>query len=177
MTWIVQTAAAAFGTLGFAVMFGAPMKHYAYCGAVGAIGWLVYLILEPHTSMASATFLAAIVVILLSRWFAVRRRCPVTIFLISGIIPLVPGTGIYWAAYYTVTGQLSLATEWGFQSVKIAVAIVLGIVFVFELPQKVFSSGKPVEGLPNGQTGQRWKTAANRKTTRSHERRRKDALH
>ena len=81
------------------------------------------------------------IVILLSRCFAVREHCPVTIFLISGIIPLVPGAGIYRAAYYTVTNQLYLAVQTGFDAVKMAVAIVLGIVFVFEIPQAVFRIG------------------------------------
>ena len=70
-----------------------------------------------------------------------RFVSPVTIFLISGIIPLVPGAGIYRAAYYTVTDQLYLAVQTGFDAVKMAVAIVLGIVFVFEIPQTVFQIG------------------------------------
>ena len=65
-------------------------------------------------------------------------RFPVTIFLISGIFPLVPGAGIYWTVYYLVTEQLGLAVYTGYEAVKAAVAIVLGIVFVFELPQGVF---------------------------------------
>lgn len=69
---------------------------------------------------------------------AVREKCPVTIFLISGIIPLVPGAGIYWSAFYMVTDQLAEAGEAGFAAVKAAIAIVLGIVCVFELPQGVF---------------------------------------
>ena len=77
----------------------------------------------------------------MSRWFAVRERCPVTIFLISGIIPLVPGAGIYRAAYYAVTDQLYLAAQTGFDALKMAVAIVLGIVFVFEIPQAAFRIG------------------------------------
>ena len=59
-------------------------------------------------------------------------------FLISGIFPLVPGAGIYWTVYYLVTEQLGLAVYTGYEAVKAAVAIVLGIVFVFELPQGVF---------------------------------------
>mgnify|MGYP003371754346 FL=1 len=86
-------------------------------------------------------FLATVLVILLSRFFAVRKRCPVTIFLISGILPLVPGAGIYWTAYYLVTNQLDLALSKGFLAVKVAVAIVLGIVFVFEIPQRFFKRG------------------------------------
>ncbi len=50
----------------------------------------------------------------------------------------MPGAGIYWAAYYTVSNQLQMALETGYGAVKVAVAIVLGIVFVFELPEKWF---------------------------------------
>ena len=78
------------------------------------------------------------VVIFLSRLAAVLKKCPVTIFLIAGIFPLVPGAGVYWTAYYIVTDQLRLAAETGYTAVKVAVAIVLGIVFIFELPQGLF---------------------------------------
>lgn len=58
--------------------------------------------------------------------------------LIPGIFPLVPGAGVYWTSYYIVTGQLDQALVTGFQALKMAVAIVLGIVFIFELPQGFF---------------------------------------
>ena len=51
----------------------------------------------------------------------------------------MPGAGIYWTAYYLVTNELDLAGARGFLTLKIAVAIVLSILLVFELPQKVFS--------------------------------------
>lgn len=136
----LQVLAAFGGTVGFSLLFGVPARYYPYCGLIGGIGWLVYLFFLPGTSATIATFCATVVVILLSRWFAVRKRCPATLFLISGIFPLVPGAGIYWAAYYTVSNQLSMALETGFGAVKGAVAIVLGIVFVFELPEKWFHS-------------------------------------
>ena len=41
-----------------------------------------------------------------------------TIFLIAGIFPLVPGAGVYWTAYYIVTDQLRLAAETGYTAVK-----------------------------------------------------------
>ena len=61
--------------------------------------------------------------------------------MISGIFPLVPGAGVYWTAYYIVTNDVMKAAETGFMALKVAVAIVLGIVFVFQLPQKVFRVG------------------------------------
>ena len=135
---MLQVLTAAAGTVGFSLLFGVPSNYYPYCGLIGGIGWLVYLCLLPASTATVATFCATVIVILLSRWFAVRKRCPATLFLISGIFPLVPGAGIYWAAYYTVSNQLQMALETGYGAVKVAVAIVLGIVFVFELPEKWF---------------------------------------
>lgn len=136
-----QVLAAVIGTVGFSVLYGVPRQYYPYCGLTGGAGWLVYSLLIPWCSAPEATLFASVVVILLSRLFAVRERCPVTIFLISGIFPLVPGAGVYWTAYYIVTNDVMKAAQTGFMALKVAVAIVLGIVFVFQLPQWVFRLG------------------------------------
>lgn len=138
MSVIAEAAAAVTGTVAFSLLFGVPVRFYPYCGLIGGSGWLVYAGLMNGVTAPSAALAATIVVILLSRTFAVRERCPVTIFLISGIFPLVPGAGVYWTAYYIVTNELELAVRTGFLALKVAVAIVLGIVFVFELPQGFF---------------------------------------
>ena len=101
--------------------------------------WFIPLgVLLAGCGLFGSTFFATVLVVFLSRLSAVRRHCPVTIFLVAGIFPLVPGAGIYWTAYYVVTDQLAKASDRGFQTLKIAVAIVLGILFVFEFPQKWF---------------------------------------
>lgn len=135
---IGQVLAAVIGTVAFSVLYSVPREYYPYCGFIGGLGWLVYCLLIPLASAPESTFLAAILVVLVSRVCAVWERCPVTIFLISGIFPLVPGGGVYWTAYYIVTDQMELAAETGFMALKVAVAIVLGIVIVFQIPQKVF---------------------------------------
>lgn len=147
LSLLLQGLMAAIATTGFSLLFGVPQRYYPYCGLIGGGCWILYLNLRLIVTAPVATFFTTVAVILISRWFAVRKRCPVTIFLISGIIPLVPGTGVYWASYYTVTGQLDIAGKTGFEAMKIAVAIVLGIIFVFELPQRFFRFGsQPKEG-------------------------------
>ena len=135
---IQEILAAMVGTIAFSLLFGVPRKYYAYCGLIGGAGWGVYSAAGLLWAPAQSALAATIVVILLSRLAAVKERCPVTIFLISGIFPLVPGAGVYWTMYYMVTDQLYLAVQTGYTAVKVAVAIVLGIVFVFELPQGLF---------------------------------------
>jgi len=85
-----------------------------------------------------ACFAGTIVVVLLSRIFAVWKKCPITVFLVSGIFPLVPGAGVYYTAYYFVTDSLRLASQKGIESLKMAFAIVLGIVFVVSIPKQWF---------------------------------------
>lgn len=138
MNLLMEFIPAVTGTIAFSLIFGVPTRYYPYCGLIGGAGWLVYSGLLRYLTSPACALAATIVVILLSRIFAVRKCCPVTIFLISGIFSLVPGTGIYWTAYYIVTDELGLAVATGFQALKVAVAIVLGIVFVFELPQGFF---------------------------------------
>ena len=135
---IQEILAAMVGTIAFSLLFGVPRKYYAYCGLIGGAGWGVYSAAGLLWAPAQSALAATIVVILLSRLAAVKERCPVTIFLISGIFPLVPGAGVYWTVYYMVTDQLYLAVQTGYTAVKVAVAIVLGIVCVFELPQGLF---------------------------------------
>lgn len=135
---IPQVCAAMIGTISFSLLFGVPRKYYIWCGLIGGAGWAVHVLASSYISGAGASFAATVVVLFLSRAAAVRNRCPVTIFLISGIFPLVPGAGIYWTVYYLVTEQLGLAVYTGYEAVKAAVAIVLGIVVVLELPQGVF---------------------------------------
>ena len=137
---MVRTVLAFVGTIAFALLFGVPRKYFFSCGLIGGAGWLLYEVLMAFAGATAteATFFATVLVILLSRLRAVRERCPVTVFLISGIFPLVPGAGIYWTSYYLVTGEMGQAVSSGFVAVKAAIAIVLGIVFVFEIPNKAF---------------------------------------
>ena len=131
------------GTWGFLILFNIPRKYYLSGSLTGVAGWFTYLCMAENlgASTAMATFAGSFVIVLISRMLAVRMRCPITIFLIAGIIPLVPGAGVYYTAYYLMTGELALALEKGMGAVKVAFAIVLGIVFVLAIPRQFFQKG------------------------------------
>lgn len=137
---LLEMIPAALGTVAFAVIFGIPKKYYLYCAPIGAAGWILYRLMTElaGSGVFEATFLATALVVLLSRFVAVAERCPATIFVTAGIFPLVPGVGIYWAAYYLVTRQFDLAAINGFSALQTIVGIVIGIVFIFELPHRFF---------------------------------------
>ena len=66
--------------------------------------------------------------------FAVVLKMPVTVFLLSGIFPLVPGAGIYYTAYYFIQGNNALALSNGISTFKVAVALAVGISLVLSVP-------------------------------------------
>lgn len=126
----MQVLAAFVGTFSFAVLFGVPRSFYLPAGIVGMLGWLVFLSISRFTpaGVFASTFLAATVVAFLSRYAALKLKCPSTVFLICGIFPLIPGAGVFWSAYYIASSQYEAAMSSGLNAVKITLAIVLGII-------------------------------------------------
>lgn len=141
MSFIVlckECLAAFAGTVAFALLFHVPKRYYIWCGCIGVVSWVCFRLLQEPAGRMASVFLASVLVVFLSRLCAVWESCPVTIFMVPGLFPLIPGAGIYWTVYELVMKNPAEASARGFIALQDAVAIVLGIVAVFELPQKVF---------------------------------------
>ena len=126
---------AAAGTLSFAILFACPRRCLPYCALVGAVGWLWYELLTLlGADAATASLLAVIPLTILTRVFAITQKTPVTVFLLTGIFPLVPGAGIYYTAYYFLQGEQELFASKGGETFEVALALALGIALVCSLP-------------------------------------------
>ena len=121
-------------TAGFCILFNIPRRHMLFCGLLGVISWIVYILLRTPAGEVLATFIATCTIVLLSRVFSVIRKCPVILLLVPGMIPLAPGSAIYYTAYYFVTNDMSKAAEYSFLTLKLAFAIVLGIIVIIAVP-------------------------------------------
>ena len=91
MTFVLNLLLASTGSLAFAILYNVPRKFYLCAAFTGMAGWFCYYLIVPFTDTAVASFFGAVGVVLVSRIFAVWKKCPITVFLISGIFPLVPG--------------------------------------------------------------------------------------
>ncbi|WP_250229591.1 threonine/serine exporter family protein [Anaeropeptidivorans aminofermentans] len=126
-------------SLTFSLLFGVPKKELICCGLCGAIGWLIYELLSPGASSnVMPIFSASIAATTASRFFSFKRKNPITLYLIAGIIPLVPGVAIYYTMYNILTGNSVLAASYGIDTVRTAGVISLGIVIVLALPYQIF---------------------------------------
>ena len=75
-----------------------------------------------------------------SRILAAKRKNPVTIYIIAGIFPLVPGAGIYYTSYYLITNNIDTFATYGLSTLKTAGAIVMGIILGMAFPQSWFNT-------------------------------------
>lgn len=135
---LIQVLGAFVAVIAVAITFGVPKKFLVYSGLVGAIGWYVYLVLKDMDgNKVTSMFFAALVVALISHSFARIMKAPVTLFLISGILPLVPGVGMYRIVYNIITNNNTLAGFYFNETMQIAGMIALAI-FIMDTIFRIF---------------------------------------
>ncbi len=100
---------AGVAALGFAILFNVPLRALFACAACGTAGYLVRSTLVDlgGASVEAATLLSAISVAFLGVASGKRWRAPAPVFIIPGVIPLVPGA----LAFRTMIGVLTLVTS------------------------------------------------------------------
>lgn len=141
---IVHFIISVLATVSFAILFNAPKKEVIFCGFTGAIAWTVYYtITRNNINIIFATLVAAFALTIFARFLAVTRKNPVTVYLLPGIFPLVPGAGIYYTAYYLFMGNTEMSGIKGLETLELAGAIVFGIIFGFGIPQGWFHKLSP----------------------------------
>ncbi|WP_342565783.1 threonine/serine exporter family protein [Paenibacillus sp. FSL R7-0345] len=125
---ILQFVTSFFAAASFCILFNAPRRALLQCGFAGMIGWVLYLELDKQLDTVVATFLATVVVGVISQFFARTYKMPVIIFSVGGIIPLVPGGMAYDAMRKFVENDNNQAIQIGVQALLLSGAIATGLV-------------------------------------------------
>lgn len=119
-------------TAAFGVLFQAPRKSLHISGLIGAVGWVVYVYIRKDLNYDSfyAMFAATVVLSLLSELAARVFKQPVTIFVIPGIIPIVPGLGMYRGMAAIIENNYDAGVNILITTVMDASAIALGMMLM-----------------------------------------------
>ena len=128
MNLVSQFVLALFATMGFAVIFRVPARHIPACVIVGALGWVTYLITDYNIdSPTIACFFGACMVGLCSAISAHIFKEAMTIFIIPGILCLVPGANIFYTMEALLRSDIEKMAEVGIQTILMAGAIAMGL--------------------------------------------------
>ncbi|WP_077211843.1 threonine/serine exporter family protein [Bacillus dakarensis] len=118
-------ASAAFG-----IIFNTQKESLLPCGVVGMAGWVIYFLMtESDFDSVGATLAASFVVAVISQLFAKMYKTPIIIFIVAGIIPLVPGGMAYDAMRNFVENNYNLAVSLAAKAFLLSGAIALGLIF------------------------------------------------
>ena len=119
---------AGIATGGFAVLFNLRGKDLPLVAAGGALGWAVAMPVQAATgSQAVSYLLASMVIGVYAELVAAIRRRPASIYIACGIIPLVPGGGMYYTMLEYVRGNNWNGLSTGLATLLAAGAIAVGL--------------------------------------------------
>ncbi len=131
---------AGIAVISFSMQLNAPFREFPFIGIAAFVTQFVYMVGYYHLySILYATLLSSICLTLVSRILAYNRRIPITIFLIPGFWPIAPGAVVYKATLCFINNNLLSAQEFILLSIQMAGAIVIGVSFVYVIPQKFFN--------------------------------------
>lgn len=93
------------------------------------MGWAIYLLIFHFTEhLFFANFIAALMVYLYAETAARILKAPANIYLIPGIIPLLPGNALYYTMRGVVDGNNEMLSGYLAQTLSITFGIAAGIV-------------------------------------------------
>ena len=131
---ILQLITAMTGSMGCALLFHVRPRLILPAALGGFFNWGIYLIsarffggvLMP--SVVTAAFSA-----LYAEVMARRFRAPATVFFIPTIIPLIPGSTLYYTMSCIVSKDWNAAREFGYTTAQYALGIAAGVSLVWTL--------------------------------------------
>lgn len=116
-------------TIGFSVLFNSPKKEVFFAGVTGGLAWGSYIVMTKFfQSTIAGSFFGALTVGLLGEFLARLRKKPATLYITAGIVPLVPGAGMYYTMLAVIDNDFIRAANKGAETFFIAAAIAVGVI-------------------------------------------------
>lgn len=134
MDIIVQLLTALLGSLGFALLFGLKKQYLLSASLGGFIGWGLYLIgVKCFDNIFLACLLASAFCALYSEIIARVQKAPTTLFFITSVVPLIPGSMLYYTCSNAVTRDWESVKHFGVLTLQYALAIAAGSCVVWAI--------------------------------------------
>lgn len=134
----LQFIFAFISTIGFAVLFNIPKKAIIKASFGGGIGWIAFVYSNNHFhSLIVASFIGACIVAIISEIFARKFKETVTVFVIPGIIPLVPGAGMYYTMLSVVEKDFNKFASIGSETIFVAGSIAVALLIISSITRMI----------------------------------------
>jgi len=130
-SFLTPCLAALLACVGFSLLYNIHGKNILVASMCGMVAWAVYLLADMQTdSLCIPFFISGISIALYSEIAAYICKAPVTVYLIPGIIPLVPGLTIFRTMESCLTGDIMNFAIGCINTLKIGGAIAIGLILI-----------------------------------------------
>ncbi len=127
----LQCLAGLVGTLGFGLMFNMHGRGIPFALLGSVISWLVCsLCMRAGLSEPISYLFAAAASSVYAEIMARIRKFPATSYLLCALVPLIPGSGIYYTMDFIRRGMLNEAYDKGMATAMIAGAMAIGVLLI-----------------------------------------------
>ncbi len=131
---LIRILTATLGTLGFALVFRVRHWHLVWATLGGTLAWVSDVIVSHLGGGAFLSSLAgALAVCLWSEGMARWRKAPANVYLIPGIVPLLPGSALYYAMEGAIYSDMEVFTQRGIDALLASLGIAGGILIASEI--------------------------------------------
>lgn len=126
---IIQVITATIGALGFSIVFRVNERNVPAATFGGALGWIVYLAMfHLCENLFISYFVASLAVCFWAEIMARVLKAPSNIYLVPGIIPLIPGGSLFYTTKAIVEGNWQAFFDNGLNTVWITFGMAAGMV-------------------------------------------------
>lgn len=134
MDIFLQLFTALLGSAGFALIFNLRARYLALAAAGGVLCWGTYLLMTfCGEALFPASLIAAAVSALYAEIAARFAKAPATLILIPTVIPLIPGSSLYYTMSRLCLRDWAEAREYAVSTGLCAVGIAAGVGVIFAL--------------------------------------------
>ncbi len=119
------------GTVGFSLLFKAPKRRVFLNAMGGAVTSIIYVICCAYLDHEFfQNFFPALVATVYAEVMARVVKAPATPILACSIIPLVPGSKLYYTTYYFVISEMEMFRTTLYELLRIAGGLAVGIICI-----------------------------------------------
>lgn len=131
---IIQILVGGLGTASFSFLFNIRGRKLVFATLGGLLSWAAFLILGNwFPNEALRYFLSTAAITVYCEVLARIERTPTTTFLMPVVIPLIPGSALYYTMNYALNEQWKQFAGQAFYTLELALALAVGIIAVTTL--------------------------------------------
>ena len=130
-SFLMESIACIIGCFGFSFLFNVRGRGLVLCLLGGVLCWGVYcLTIELGGNDNAAMLMGSVFAAIFAEVMARVRKCPAIGFLVMALLPLIPGSSLYYTMNYAVRGNMDLFASQGMKTIVLAGLMAAGVLLI-----------------------------------------------